>query len=60
MGMMRDAVLLKTIEKAGQTEAELLTALLAEQQRTNQLLGQLLQAVNGPQRAVQSPSWGRG
>jgi hypothetical protein len=57
MGFMAETAILKATEKAHRQQAELLTALLAEQQRTNELLTQLLSS--GPQRANQSPSWGR-
>lgn len=58
MGIVKDAVLLKTIERVGQTEAELLAQLLAEQQRTNALLTQLL-AQGGQRQAPQTTSWGQ-
>ena len=59
MGIVKDAVLLKTIERVGRTEAELLAQLLAEQQKTNQLLAQLVQALSGPVRAQPTTSWGQ-
>lgn len=59
MGFMTETALLKTTEKGFKNEAELLTALLAEQRQTNALLAQLLMALAGPQLAQKTPTWGQ-
>lgn len=59
MGVLQDAAVLRTLDKHAQTQAELLAQLLVEQQRTNQLLTQLLAAQGGRQVVPQTTSWGQ-
>jgi hypothetical protein len=58
MGIVKDTVQLKTLEKGFSTQAELLAQLLAEQQQTNQLLAQLIHLL-GRQATPSTTTWGR-
>ncbi|MET7982534.1 hypothetical protein [Streptomyces sp. NPDC005281] len=60
VGVMGDSAILKQGKKAqGETNARL-DALLEEQRRTNQLLAQLLMAVqDGTGQQAAGPAWGR-
>jgi hypothetical protein len=59
VGFMTEGQIRDLIKKQGKKQEEQLDALLAEQQRTNQLLTAVLQALSGPQRAQQTTSWGQ-
>jgi hypothetical protein len=58
MGVVQNAALLRTLDNASNREAELLTALLAEQQQTNHLLAQLIHMLSR-QALPSTTSWGR-
>lgn len=59
MGIVKDAVLLKTLENAAKQAREDAASLLAEQRRTNELLTHIAQALSSRQAAPQATSWGQ-